>query len=143
MPGPIPKRSEQRRRRNEPAGGPATRARGAARVVVPPADTEWHPIARGLFESLAESGQSQFYEPSDWERARLAAELTSRALGQSRPPAQLFSVIDDMWGSLLTTEGDRRRLRLELERSADDGDDELAAARDARMERYRKVADGM
>lgn len=126
--GPVPKRSEQRRRVNKPET-PIVSVPAARVVTVPEADAGWHPIASALFTALSRSGQSAFYEPSDWAKAQLAAELTSRALGQSRPPAQLFSVIDSMWSSLLATEGDRRRLRIELERSAAvDVDDEAAVA---------------
>ena len=39
-----------------------------------------HPAARRWFESLAESGQSAFYEPSDWATAYVLAETMSREL---------------------------------------------------------------
>jgi len=126
--GPVPKRSEQRRRANKPET-PVVSAPGARSVAMPDADEGWHPIAAGMFAALGTSGQSVFYEPSDWAKAKLAAELTSRALSQARPPAQLFAVIDSMWSSLLATEGDRRRLRIELERAPSaDADDAAAVA---------------
>ena len=79
-----------------------------------------------------------FYEASDWAKARLAAELTSRALAKvagKYPPAHLLSVIESMWAGLLVTEGDRRRLRLEIEREpVRDLDDEAAVAD---LEKYR------
>lgn len=133
--GPVPKRSTQRRRVNKP-DVPVEIATGARVVEVPGASELWHPIARQMFDALAGSGQSRWYEPSDWAKATLAAELTSRALGQPRPPAQLFAVIDSMWSSLLATEGDRRRLRIELERGpAVDEDDEAAVTA---IDEYRR-----
>lgn len=137
--GPIPKRSEQRRRVNKPET-PIVKAKGAPEVVRPEPDEGWHPIARRMFDALGRSGQSVFFEPSDWAKAQLAAELTSRALGQSRPPAQLFAVIDDMWSGLLATEGDRRRLRIELERAPRVDVDEDAAV--AALDEYRARLSG-
>ena len=116
MPGPIPTRSDQRRRRNV-RDDQIHRAAGAAAVPVPPADESWHPIAVEWYESLAKSGQSALYEPSDWSTARYVAEAMSRNLAASRFSAQLFAAVMAASTSLLVTEGDRRRLRIELERS--------------------------
>lgn len=129
MPGPVPKRSTQRRRRNSPAGGQVTTAPAAPAVTPPKANSKWHPAAKRWFSSLAESGQSQFYEPSDWSTAYLIAESISRELkprpvtiGESTvmthvPPkgAAMTAWLRAM-SSLLVTEGDRRRVSLELQR---------------------------
>jgi hypothetical protein len=84
---------------------------------LPEPDELWHPIARDWYLSLRESGQAAFYQPSDWATARYAAELMSRALEPDRVPnGQLIAALNSVMGSLLTTEGDRRRARIELER---------------------------
>lgn len=84
---------------------------------LPEPDPLWHPIASGWYLSLRRSGQAVFYEPSDWAMARYAAELMSRALASDRAPnGQLVAALNSVMGSLLTTEGDRRRARIELER---------------------------
>src|SRR5690242_10822823 len=119
---------------------PITRADGADRVIVPDADPCWHPIAADLFRSLAESGQSKSYEPSDWQWARLAAELTSRALCTSRLSGQLFAVTESMWGGLLVTEADRCHARVEVERARDDGENRDAKL--ARLEHFHRMARG-
>lgn len=140
MRGPVPKRSDQRRRRNKPEVE-ITTAPGAAVVEVPPADPDWHPIAARWYESLAKSGQSRFYEPSDWAQARYVAEAMSRSLAGAKMSGQLFAAVVSASTSLLVTEGDRRRLRLELER----GNAEAAAARDAKvtaLDAYRRAAGG-
>ncbi|WP_431870825.1 hypothetical protein [Nocardiopsis eucommiae] len=138
MPGPIPKRSDQRRRRNK-ENGEATKAAGGARVsAAPEADEEWHPIAREWFESLAQSGQSQFYEPSDWATARVWAHLLSQTLESGRPSAQMIQSWSSGATELLTTEGARRRARVELEQQAEE--DPAAAAKVAKMSAYRKAA---
>ncbi|MDG9701672.1 hypothetical protein [Streptomyces sp. DH37] len=118
--GPIPKRTEERRRRNKEEGPePVKAAPGPPADLpdLPEPDEAWHPIARDWYLSLRESGQAQFYEPSDWAVARYAAELMSRGLSSDRPPnGQYVSALDSVMARLLTTEGDRRRARIELER---------------------------
>jgi len=119
--GPIPKRSEERmghRAKEEkesltqaPPGPPAELP------DLPEPDPLWHPIAADWYQSLQSSGQAQFYEPSDWATARYAAELMSRLLSSDRAPnGQLVAALNSVMGTLLTTEGDRRRARIELER---------------------------
>jgi hypothetical protein len=127
--GPIPKRSDQRRRRNIPST-PIDHAAVTGAVNVPPGDPNWDKFAREWFESLVDSGQSAFYEPSDWAQARVWAELLSRALKQGeRPSAVLIAAWSSGAGELLTTEGARRRMRIELERRPDrDADEERADA---------------
>jgi hypothetical protein len=84
---------------------------------LPEPDELWHPIATGWYLSLRESGQAAFYQPSDWATARYAAELMSRMLSTDRPPnGQLVAALNSVMGSLLTTEGERRRARIELAR---------------------------
>jgi hypothetical protein len=85
---------------------------------LPEADLGWHSIAADWYLSLRESGQAAFYQPSDWAVARYAAELMSRVLDCSErgPNGQLVAALNSVMSSLLTTEGDRRRARMELER---------------------------
>ncbi len=117
MPGPPPNRSDQRRRVNKPEGVQVTKAPGAETVVPPDADQDWHPVATRWFDSLKTSGQSTFYEDSDWATAYLIAESMSRELNTGEPPtgAAMGAWLKAM-GSLMVTEGDRRRARLELQR---------------------------
>lgn len=128
--GPVPKRTDQRRRTNEPML-PVAKASGARKVAVPRADAKWHPVAKRWYEALAKSGQVTFYEPSDWATAFLIAESMSRDLNpqfvgitekgdlayESIPlkGASLGAYLKAM-ASLLVTEGDRRRLQIELDR---------------------------
>lgn len=119
--GPVPKRIDQRLgnvTKAEIAG--VERAPAAPEVVVPEPDEGWHEIARSWFVSLGESGQSRFFEPSDWQTARYVAEAMSTNLQQGRFSAQLFAAVMAATSNLLATEGDRRRLRLELDRATED-----------------------
>lgn len=119
--GPIGKRSEERmghRSKNEKDS--VTKAPSGAPVGLPDlpdADPLWHPIAADWYLSLRESGQAAFYQPSDWAVARYAADLMSKVLMSERGPnGQLVAALNSVMSSLLTTEGDRRRARMELER---------------------------
>lgn len=114
--GPIPKRSAERRRRNKPEIAPKKVA-VSGEVKIPAASKDWHPLAKRWYQSLKGSGQAQFYEPSDWAVAGIVAEVLSRNLQQGqRMSSQMFAAVMSTMGSLLTTEGDRRRVRLEIER---------------------------
>lgn len=137
--GPVPKRSTQRRRTNK--GSKPQIAPAAAAAVIPKPSSTWHRAALAWYRSLQDSGQSKFYEASDWAVAWLIAESISRDLkpqvvGINELTGKPVRAMIPMKGaslaaylkamnSLLVTEGDRRRARLELERGgADDGDTE-------------------
>lgn len=133
--GPIPKRSDVRHgHRSKAEVGSVTSAPGAVLVSQPAADPGWHPLAGDWYRSLAESGQAVFYEPSDWQTARVWAEVLSRQLSGSRVSAQMIAAWASGATELLTTEGARRRGRLELQRSTVDEDE---AASVTALERYR------
>ena len=118
--GPVPKRSEDRKRRNE-GEIETTKVEVSGVVEVPEANPEWHPIARRLWESLEGSGQSRFYEPSDWALAySLCDDLSYYKLARVRSGQMLASIMSAL-SSLLLTEGDRRRVALELSRPEADG----------------------
>lgn len=87
-------------------------------------DEGWHPLARDWYRSLGESGQSVYYEPSDWQTARVLAELLSKALRAGRVTAALIERWQSGATELLTTEGARRRAQIELQRPTEDEGDE-------------------
>lgn len=156
--GPAPKREAQRRRRNKP-DVEVEHADGADEVLIPEADPEWHPVARQWFESLKNSGQSVFYEPSDWALASVIAESMSRefrpqpmVVGRgefqriefvSMPPkgASLAAWLKAMT-ALMATEGDRRRAALELGRPQPPAAEGGADANVADLDAYRKSLAG-
>jgi len=130
--GPIGKRSDQRHGHRTAAEqsrtlkAPSGAAPKTARV--PRADPAWHPIAKDMYNSLRRSGQAAFFEASDWATAKLAAEATSRLLKADHFSAMLMAAIDGMWQRLLMTEGDRRRLGIELEKPKADAAAEAAVS---------------
>lgn len=120
--GQVPQRSDQRRRRNKVDIDHAPVATGRVYGPEPP---EWLAgLARDWFESLRTSGQAVFYTDSDWAAALIVAKAVERF--ESRPSAHMLTAILSGFGALAATEGDRRRLRIELERVQDEDPDEQA-----------------
>jgi|HubBroStandDraft_6_1064221.scaffolds.fasta_scaffold18566_1 hypothetical protein len=148
--GPVPKRSDQRRRTNKPeipvehapSGAPTRSASGRAAYRKPAADKGWHPLAQRWWNALARSGQSRWYEPSDWEHAYVWAHLLSEQLGSSRPSAMMLAAWDSASARLLVTEGDRRRVRIELERGEQKDPDKEAGVASMQAWRTRLAGGG-
>lgn len=116
--GRIPKRSSERRRRNVTPGLTAVTRAGS--VDVPDAPDGLHPVALRWYEALGESGQSEYFEPSDWVAAAFVATAMSVQLTEGFTASGFAAV----WGAMqdmLTTEGARRRARIEVERAIADG----------------------
>ena len=133
MPGPVGARSSQRRRRNKVD---ITHAPSEDEWEIPEPDEDWHPVATQWYLSLQKSGQRIFYENSDWAQAFYVAEAMSRSLRTSRISGQLFSSVISASAELLTTEGSRRRMRIELERAQTENETTAATA----MAAYREMA---
>lgn len=131
--GPIGKRSEDiRGHRAKDEVEAITKVDVEGEVVQPAADPDWHPIAQQLWEAMGESGQSMFYEPSDWAVAySLMDDLTYYKRGTKRSGQMLQTIMSSLT-SLLLTEGDRRRVALELNRKSpsEDNEDEKVAVMD-------------
>lgn len=117
MPGPVPKRSEERIRRNKPET-PITKIEvdGPARQPDLGMDDP-HPIIKEFWESMGQSGQAQYYEPTDWSYAKFTLHFADQLLKSSRPSAQLLQGVNSALGDLLVSEGSRRRVRMEVERN--------------------------
>ena|SRR6185295_15448774 len=114
--GPVPKRTSQRLghlTKAEKAAPTTVKAVGA--VVVPDPDPSWHRLALDWYRSLAESAHGELMEPSDWAAARLVAHEMTRML-ELLPNAAMLGKIWAAMGELMTTEGARRRLKVEVER---------------------------
>ena len=118
------KRSDQRIRRNkEPEGIPVAKAAGADIVKVPRVHPRWETFTKNWFRSLKESGQASFYEPSDWQSAVLVAEQMDQLLKESKESGKPIraSAFEALWaamGDLMTTEGARRKVKVELQRGS-------------------------
>lgn len=128
----FPKRSEEVIRRNIPEV-PVQKITAIGSVPIPELNIPGaHPLVVDLYQSLKESAQNKFYEPSDWQMARLALYALNEELhgtwkdGEPRSMSPMkLQVINQMFGQLMMTEGERRRARLEIDRvqnpSGEDG----------------------
>lgn len=127
--GPIPKREESRVR-DTPPGEEITKIQMEGEVKVPNLaqfpGILTHLITRGFWESMKISGQAKYWEPTDWFTALTALHLLDKQLrpyknkegklveGQASPT--MIAAIWQMLTSVAVTEGERRRLRIEVER---------------------------
>lgn len=131
MPGPPPKRSDHRRRRNKEGGEVEKLNVKNPEVDAPAAREGWHPLIADWYQSLIDSAQARYFEPSDWAHAQLIAYLFSNALIEKEQedrklPAMMIQTLFSEMSKLMTTEGERRRLRLEVERGNDGVDPDHA-----------------
>lgn len=131
MPGPVPKRSEHRKRHDNYGNVVEKLSVKNPHVDAPAPDDSWHPLVLDWYNSLAESAQSRYYEPSDWAHARILAHMLSSAFIEKEEegkkfPAMLIQTTMSEMSKLLTTEGERRRMRLEIERDNSGADKDRA-----------------
>lgn len=111
MPGPVPKRQSQLRRQNRVEIDSCV-AEGAVRG---PEREALFGLGSRFYESLRRSAQAKWFQPSDWA----AAELTAAAIDEwvAKPTVGRLAEIRSLMASLLVTEADRRRMRVEVSES--------------------------
>jgi hypothetical protein len=114
--GPVPKRSEERVRRNKPET-PVDKIEVIGPVEVPELNfPDPHPLTVDLYASLSQSAQSRFYEASDYQMARAILHFFDIEVKKGKASAQMVQTVFSQLTDLLLTEGARRRVRLEVER---------------------------
>lgn len=128
MPAPRKRESElQRPRSRKGSASTADVTKGEARAVrIPHGDPNWHPAVKRLYDSLRTSGQTDFYQNSDWAYAWFVMEQLDRFVRAGRPSAQMFQALDTALERLMLTETSRRKARIELERPQEDTGPSLA-----------------
>lgn len=138
--GPVPKREAARVRKNSPKPFTTEAGRGAPNPYTPPVDEDGNPVWERetllFFESFEKSGQSRFYEATDWAQLYILCVALDREIkpqfvgmqnlvdGSTRPMIKRMPIKGATlnalrsWNSaLLAAEGDRRRIQLELEKA--------------------------
>lgn len=128
--GPVPHREDDLARPRSRRGSQAPAVtRGLARDArAPGPDPSWHPIASQLWEAVIASGQADFYQQSDYAVLYSLCDDLSHFKRSAKRSAQMAQTIYSALGSLLVTEGDRRRARIELDLPADADDDASVTA---------------
>jgi hypothetical protein len=137
--GPIPKRSDQLIRRN--ITDPIDKVTAIGPVYTPTLGMtgEVHPLVRDFWDSLKVSAQNKFYEPSDWQFARITLHFLNDLLLSSRPSSQMLASVNQMLSLLLVTEGDRRRVRIEVERNLGGGEAKVMQVADLFRQRLEEA----
>ncbi|ASZ75173.1 hypothetical protein PBI_MISSWHITE_5 [Mycobacterium phage MissWhite] len=150
--GPIGKRDEERVRRNINEN-PTETIQVIGAVEIPELGDmsymgETHPLIEEMYESIKQSAAVKYYEPTDWQFARLALYTLNQELiaaqHQDKPiGAMKLTAINQMLSALLLTEGDRRRVRLEIERApADPTGGKVVDVTDVLKQRLAKASGG-
>lgn len=141
--GPVPKRKAElrgHRSRAELEGetvssAPAGRGGGAK----PPAeDPKWHRIAKKIWRAAKTSGMARYYEETDWAVLYSLMDDLSEYKQQARRSSQMLAAILAGLTALGLTEGDRRRMQIELARP----DVEETTAGQAEVERWMQEFGG-
>ena len=114
----MPRLSDERRRRNTSEGPPLLKLapRTPWSAASEPSDA-WHPVIIGWYNGLRDGPEADFLTPAGWAFVRYLAERESANLASTRPSAMVSALFVAAQADLLTTEGARRRLRIELERA--------------------------
>ena len=105
------------------------------KITIPRMNGQWHPVAKMLWKAVKESGQTKFYQSSDWAMLYSLCDDISYAKQQKKRPAQLIQTIYSELGNLLVSEGSRRRVQIELYRPTEE---ELKSSDVAVMSEWQK-----
>lgn len=140
MPGPMPSRRSEllgHRSKDVLEGKDITKLKGGMgsfKMPEPPED--WHPTCRMIWDSAAGSAlYKRLYQPTDW--AMLYTHLEDlNEFKSKRGSGLLAQVCYSGLSSLLLTEGERRRAKIEIMNEAPKVDEDAMA-----MSIYSGIAD--
>lgn len=119
--GPLPKRTDEpQHRSNEAKKSDVKKALIAGDVMRPEPDPDWHPIARMLWDAACDSPQNRWYEATDWAVLFSLCDDVSYFKRGAKRSGQMLATINSMMLSLMLTEGDRRRIGVEIQRASEE-----------------------
>lgn len=131
--GPIPKRASERTRNNKTATDGLELVKGDALPYTwTDPSFDWEKPVQRYYMSFQQSGMAAYYQQTDVETLWMACEWMNRQYASGRPSAMILGEVNKMLDGLGATEGERRRLKIELEKpkEEDDGSEKLAAVTD-------------
>lgn len=142
--GPIPKRSEARTRVNKTGeDGIALKKGVALSYSWPEADTDWHPWVADFYGSFQQSGMQAYFQQTDVAALQLACRLLNReVVEKGRPSAMFLAETMKMLDGLGITEGERRRIKIELDQPTVQEVDAKVVALQAARSRLKQSAQG-
>ncbi len=111
--GPVPKRADQRRRRNASAI-PVDSVAGAA-AEAPELGFDVDPVVADWYAALADGPEARYYTPAMWQRARIVAKMLHGVVQAGRPSSQMYAALQQDMKSLLVDAGELRRLGIEVQ----------------------------
>jgi hypothetical protein len=115
--GPIPKRDDERVRRNT-TGEDGLETKNFSMsdpVKIPDAFFENDEV-QGMWAALQISVNVQYFEPTDWAYAIFVLTRIDRGLAKGEPGAMMMSAWDGLLKQLAMTETERRRIKIEAHR---------------------------
>lgn len=118
--GRVPKRSDQRHGHRTKAEQSAVETVEAIGNVDPGellVDFP-HVIVQELWDAALDSAQRRYMEPTDWAQLQLVLHEINHYLNAKNKNGQILATLMSALGDLLFTEGSRRRVRLEIDRNA-------------------------
>lgn len=119
--GPMPKRSEERTRRNkEGEDGIALRKGEALSFYWRDPSSDWDEATTNFYMSLRAGGMNAYYQQSDVEYAWLVCDEFNRYRSGSGRSAVMFASLVASLSGLGITEGERRRIHIELDVPVED-----------------------
>lgn len=142
--GPIPKRSEARSRNNKTGeDGIALRKGTALPYEFPDADEDWHQWTKDFYDSFRTTGMTAYFQATDVAALQLACRLLDReVVNKGRPSAMFMAECMKMLDGLGITEGERRRIKIELEPEREEGPDLKVVAMEDAKARLKHAAGG-
>lgn len=129
MPSPTPKRSDQRTRNNSPEPRRGTSAGKPRRIRA--ADKNWPPRVKEFYKDCLASGQTEFWEPSDYVMLRIACDVLADAANTAS--ATMYTQFVRLANDLLLTESARRKAYIELVKEVEEAPVESASDRFRQM----------
>lgn len=130
-PGPIPSRSDERTRRNKTGEDGIELKKGVAQSYTwSHSGPDWDEATKDFYFSFRKSGMSAYFQQTDVQWLWLACDELARYRAMGKQSAMLLSSIIQMVAGLGATEGERRKLKIELDIPVDE---ESTQSRDSKV----------
>lgn len=122
--GPIPKRSNERTRRHKAGKDGIEIKKGEAlEWEWVEANEEWPDYVQEYYNAFQQSGMKMYFQQTDVRQLYLACEMMAQQFNTGRPSAMMIAEAFKLLDGLGATEGERRRMKIELEKYVEPEDD--------------------
>lgn len=139
--GPLPKRSAERTRRNTTGEDGIEVKRGVALPYTWTAPSEdWPVFITEYYNSFQESGMQAYFQQTDVAQLWMACQLLAEEWEKPRRSAMVMAEAFKLLQGLGATEGERRRIKVELETPKVQEVDAKVVAMESARERLQNSA---